>query len=262
MNTDRLAVQMYTVREHTKTHEDLMAALTRISEIGYKAVQISAVGAMAGDSPAVTAKQARKLLDERGLACIATHRDWDHIATETNAEIDFHRELGCSFVAIGSLPGRYRNDGADGYRRFVDDAMPAIAQLKSEGIVFGYHNHAHEFQRIGGSGGCLYDIFVNASNDLALEVDVYWAAHAGLNPERLMERLKGRVPVIHVKDREVVQEGPVMAPIGEGNLDWPHLIPCCMEAGVEWFAVEQDEYRRDPFDCLNASFNYLKELPV
>ncbi len=262
MNTSMLAVQLYTLREHTKTADGFADSLKRVAAIGYKAVQISAVGAMSGESPAVTAAQARELLEQNGLACIATHRDWDRLCQQTDDEIDFHKRLGCPFVAIGSLPGRYRNEGAAGYQRFVDDAAPVIAKLKAEAIVFGYHNHAHEFERIARTQTCLYDIFVNASADLALEVDVYWAAHAGLNPERLMERLGGRTPVIHVKDREVVHDGPVMAPVGEGNLDWPHLIPCCLQAGVKWFAVEQDEYRRDPFDCLKASFQYLQNLPV
>ncbi len=262
MNPGFLAAQMYTLREHTKTADSFADALERVAAIGYNAVQISAVGAMAGETPAVTAGQAKKLLDNNGLSCIATHRDWDRLESQTEAEIEFHQQLGCSFIAIGSLPNRYRADGATGYRRFVHDAQPVIAKLKAAGIIFGYHNHAHEFQRIEGSHNCLFDIFIDAGSDLALEVDVYWAAHAGLNPERLMERLSGRVPVIHVKDREVVAEGPVMAPIGEGNLDWPHLIPCCLRSGVKWFAVEQDEYRRDPFDCLKSSFQYLKELPV
>jgi sugar phosphate isomerase/epimerase len=35
------------------------------------------------------------------------------------------------------------------------------------------------------------------------------------------------VPVIHIKDKEMAGNDPVMAPIGEGNLDWDSLIPAC-----------------------------------
>ena len=51
---------------------------------------------------------------------------------------------------------------------------------------------------------------------------------------------------------------PVMAPIGEGNLPWAEsILPACRKAGVRWYAVEQDVCRRDPFDCLRASFDFL-----
>ena len=77
---------------------------------------------------------------------------------------------------------------------------------------------------------------------------------------RVLERCHGRVPVIHLKDKEVVAEGPVMAPIGEGNMDWAHIVPACEAAGVRWYCVEQDTCRRDPFDCLQSSFAYLAGL--
>jgi sugar phosphate isomerase/epimerase len=258
--TSKLAVQMYSVRDFTGTTVDLAETLEKIGKIGYRAVQMSAVGAMNGEAPAVDAATARRMLDDNGLACIATHRSWERLANATEAEVDFHRTLGCDFTAIGGIPGDYGRGGADGYHRFVRDAAPVIARLKAAGIRFGHHNHAHEFERIApGSSRTLWDILIDEGGpDYCLEVDVYWAWHAGVDPAALMRRCAGRVPVIHLKDREVVaQEGPVMAAIGEGNLPWDTILPACEESGVEWYAIEQDICRRDPFDCLRSSFEYL-----
>ena len=254
----QIAAQLYTVRDYTKTAADFQRTLEKVRAIGYRAVQISAVGAMAGDAPAVSAADARRMLDELEMVCIATHRSWDSLRQDTAQEIAFHQTLGCGFCAVGSLPGEYQGRGAGGYAAFVQDAAPVIAALKAAGIQFGYHNHAFEFARTENGRASLYDILIaQGGPDLCLEIDVYWAAHAGLNPERLMERCRGRVPVIHVKDKEMVGGEPVMAPVGEGNLDWPHLLPACAAAGVQWYAVEQDECRRDPFDCLRSSFEFL-----
>ncbi len=108
-------------------------------------------------------------------------------------------------------------------------------------------------------GKTLFDLLIDEGGpDFMLEVDVYWVHHAGVNPVRIFERCKGRTPVIHLKDREVVaNDGPVMAPIGEGNMDWQSILPACVLAGVDWYAVEQDVCRRDPFDCLRSSFEFL-----
>ena len=259
--TSQLAAQLYTMRDFTQTADDFARTLEKIRAIGYPAVQLSAVEAMDGDTPDVSAAAARQLLDGLGLRCIATHRSWDSLSRQTEREIEFHQTLGCSFAAIGGLPGEYQQAGAGGYASFVRDAAPVIDRLKAAGIRFGYHNHAHEFERPGTGPATLYDTFIrDGGPDFCLEVDVYWAAHAGLNPERLIERCRGRVPVIHVKDAEVAGGVPVMAPVGEGNLDWPHLLPACAAAGVEWYAVEQDICRRDPFDCLRSSFAYLSRL--
>jgi len=255
----QIAAQLYTVRDFLHTAKDFRETLTKIRATGYGAVQLSGVGAMSGDTPQVSAADARTVLDDLGLSCMATHRSWNALRDQTAREIEFHQTLGCGFVAIGSLPHEYQAQGADGYGAFVRDAVPVIAQLKSAGIRFGYHNHAFEFACTAPGPKTLFDTFIESGDaDFCLEIDVYWAAHAGLNPERLIERCRGRVPVIHVKDKEMAGAEAVMAPVGEGNLDWAHLLPACAAAGVEWYAVEQDDCRRDPFDCLRASFEFLR----
>lgn len=254
---DKVAAQMYTVREFTKTRADLAGTLEKLAKIGYRAVQMSAVGAMNGDNPEVSASEARKMLDDNGISCIATHRQLDSLLRDTQREIDFHKTIGCDFAAIGGIPSSY-GETIEGYRRFLADTEPMIAELKQAGIRFGHHNHSREFVR-GENGRWLEDVLIEeGSGDLMLELDLYWVEHAGLNCVRVVERCHGRMPVIHLKDKEVVKGNETsMAPIGEGNLDWKHIIPACEEAGVRWYAVEQDICRRDPFDCLRSSREFL-----
>jgi sugar phosphate isomerase/epimerase len=258
MMSERIAVQLFTLREHTKTAKDFAHTLKRVSDIGYRTVQLSAVGAMNGDNPEVSVEDARKMLDDNGLKCIATHRPWDSLFHETEKEIAFHQTLDCDYCAVGGIPPEY-GETPEGYRKWVEDAKTIIPKLQQAGIRFGHHNHAKEFKRIERHGKCLEDIIIDeAGDDLYLELDLYWIEHAGLNCCRVLERSHGRVPVIHLKDKEVIEgNDPVMAPIGEGNLDWPHIIPACEEAGVVYYAVEQDVCQRDEFDSLKSSFEYL-----
>ena len=256
----QLAVQMFTVREFTNSASELAETLKKCSDIGYKAVQMSAVACMNGDDPEVSAEQARAMLDDNGLKCIATHRPWDSLMNDIDKEIEFHKILGCDFAAIGGIPATDYDDTLDGYRRFLDDARPVIANLKAAGIRFGHHNHDREFKKFDGMW--LEDVLIDeGGDDLMMELDLYWIEHAGVNCVRVLERCHGRVPVIHIKDKEVIaDEGPVIAPIGEGNMDWPHILPACDAAAVDWIAIEQDTCRRDPFDCLKASYEYLSRF--
>jgi sugar phosphate isomerase/epimerase len=254
----KAAVQLYTLRDYTKTATDLVKTLEKCRAIGYEAAQFSAVGAMSGDSPQVTAKEAKRMLDDHGMKCVATHRGWEDLAKKTEQEIEFHHALGCNYAAIGGLPGVYREKKAEGFRKFLEESEPVIAKLKEAGIAFGYHNHAHELERYAPGPKTLLDIFIDEGGiDFTLELDTYWAVHGGADPIVILERCFGRVPVIHVKDKEVVGNEPVMCPIGEGNLNWDGIIAAGEKAGVQWYAVEQDTCRRDPFDCLKSSFEFL-----
>lgn len=253
----KLAAQMFTLREFTKTEKDFAESLEKVKTIGYNAVQLSAVGCMNGETPDVSAERARKLMDDNGLKCIATHRGWQAFVDDIDAEIAFHQALGCDYAAIGGLPGDMRKSGAEGFRKFAQATPPVIQKLKEAGITFGYHNHAFEFFRYADGPKTGYDIFIEEAPEMALEIDTYWVVHAGADPISIIERAPGRVPVVHMKDKEVVDGESIIAPVGEGNLNWDGIIAACEEAGTNWYAVEQDRCLRDPFDCLKSSFNYL-----
>ena len=92
-----------------------------------------------------------------------------------------------------------------------------------------------------------------------MELDLYWIAHAGVSVEHILNRCHRRVPVIHLKDREPFADShdTRIAAVGEGSMDWNHIIPACARAGVDWYTIEQDTCARDPFDCLQSSFEYL-----
>jgi len=253
---NQLAAQMYTLRDHAKTAEGFAECLEILHGIGYAGVQLSAVGCMDGDSPEVTAAQAREMLDANGLKCVATHRPLDRLIDRTEEEIEFHRTLGCDYVAIGGFWSD--NDTAAGFRRFLDRVRPMMAKLHASGLRFGYHNHAHEFVRDADTKEVLLDIFIREAPEMQMEVDTYWVQHAGVDPEAFLRRIPGRIAAVHLKDKEVVpKDGPVMAPVGEGNMDWDGIIAALRAGGTEWYIVEQDHCRRDPFDCLNSSFEYL-----
>lgn len=266
-STSNLAVQMFTIRDFVKTEKDLADSLRKVSAMGYKGVQMSAVGAMNGDTPEVSAALGRKMLDDNGLVCVATHRSWDDLIHKTDQEIEFHQTLGCDYAAIGGRPGGGYSEGAAGWVEWAQQAQPLVARLKEAGIRFGYHNHAHEFERAvrGADGGpkTFFDLILeNGGPDLTMEIDVYWIDHSGANARKWIEKLAGKIPVVHIKDKEMDGSEPIMAPIGEGNLDWDELLPALEKSGTQWIAVEQDQCYRDPFDCLKSSFEYLKNHPA
>ena len=257
---EKLAVQLFTLRDFTLTADDFAKTLKRVAHIGYPAVQLSAVGCMGGDSPTVSPEVAKTMLDDSNLRCIATHRSWDSLRDHLDEEIAYHKKLDCDYCAIGTIPKATYDPTYDGYRRWLDDARPIIAGLKAEGIRFGHHNHSREFFKPERHGKTLEDILIDEGGaDLMMELDLYWIAHAGVSPVSILDRCHGRVPVIHLKDKEPFSDShdSRIAAVGEGSMDWKHIIPACERAGVDWYTMEQDICPRDPFDCLQSSFDYM-----
>ena len=91
---------------------------------------------------------------------------------------------------------------------------------------------------------------------MGFTLDTFWVQAGGGDPAYWLERLSGRVPVIHLKDYAY---GKKMAVLGEGNINFDRVFEKAEAAGTKYMLVEQDDCNgEDPFDCLKRSYDYLK----
>ncbi len=248
-----LAAQLYTVRESTQTAQGLTTSLKKVKEIGYTAVQVSAIGP-------IPDADVKAMVDDLGLTICITHTAYPKLWNETDAVIAQHKLWGCKNVAIGSMPQPYRDAGEDGFRRFAAEATAVGENLAKAGLTFSYHNHSFELVKFGKRTGL--DLLYEESDPryLKAEIDVYWVQHGGADPAAWIRKVAGRMPVVHLKDMVILDGKPAMAEIGEGNLNWPSILAACKDAKVEWYAVEQDICQRDPFESLKISYDNLKQM--
>ena len=252
MAETQIAAQLYTLRDFLKTPEDIARTLPRVAEIGYRAVQLSALGP-------IDTRELKRLCEDAGLTVCATHVGFDRMRNDLDGVVEEHQILGCSYVAIGSMPNDMRN--AEGYHAFAREASQVARSLKERGLTFGYHNHSFELEKYDGVTG-LETLY--SESDPAVfqaEIDTYWIQHGGGDPAWWIRRMKDRCTVLHCKD--MVMRGSkeqLMAEVGEGNLNWPAILAAAKDAGVKWYVVEQDVCQRDPFESLAISLRNMQAM--
>jgi sugar phosphate isomerase/epimerase len=131
--------------------------------------------------------------------------------------------------------------------------------LQEAGLTLSYHNHAHEFMPFRGTTLLEYIYAQTSPQYLQGEIDTYWVQFGGGDPVDWCLRLKGRLPLLHMKDYTIQPDGkPTFASIGAGNLNWPAILGAAMAAGCEWFIVEQDTTPGDPFEAVKQSFEFIR----
>jgi len=225
--------------------------MTKVKALGYDAVQLSALGPI--DPQAL-----KQILDDAGLTVCATHVSYERMRDDTAAVVDEHGLWNCKHVAIGGLPAEYRNQ--EGYHRFAREASTVARRLVDAGLTFGYHNHSFELEKFDGQTG-LEILYGESDPDVfTSEIDTYWLQHGGADPAQWLRKLRGRAPIVHLKDMAVKDNTPIMAEVGEGNLNWEAILSACKEAGVGWYIVEQDFCQRDPFESLGMSLRNLRAM--
>ncbi len=247
----RIGAQYYTIRDYIKTIEDFDASCKKIADIGYKIVQISG-------SP-LEAKPMREILDKYGLKNVVTHRGFPDFEKNLDEIIEYNKILGCDICGVGAMPAESRNDLAS-LKAFIKSANKITEELKKENMYFGYHNHSFEFVKF--EGKTMFDYLLEETDpeNFNFIVDTYWLQAGGVNPAEYIEKVGKRAMIAHFKDFGVNPDSNFeneMYEIGNGNLDWDKIIAACEKAGVRYAVVEQDKTRRDPFESLSISYNFL-----
>src|SRR5579862_4014872 len=249
MKIHQVAVQLYTLRDFTKTPSDIAATLKKVRTLGYQAVQASAMGP-------IDEGEFVKMLRGEGLALCATHEDGATILNEPQKVVERLRKLDCKYTAYPFPRGIDFGDEKQ-IHELARKLDAAGAVLRDAGQVLTYHNHAIEFVRHGAK--VALEIIYDETNpqNLRSELDTYWVQYGGGSPLEWCKRLEARLPLLHMKDYKfTVENKHDMAEIGVGNLDWKAIIAAAEKSGCEWFIVEQDTCPGDPFDSLKKSFDY------
>jgi len=252
MKLSQVAAQLYTVREQCKTPSDIAASLKKIRAIGYTAVQGGGLGP-------IPEEEFVRLLTGEGLTLCAAHENSDQILNEPGRVVERLRKLGCRHTTYPYPASVSLNTLAE-IKTFAARLDAAGKVLRKAGITLSYHNHQIEFRRVRNKT-VLERIFQYTDpQHLQAELDTYWVQCGGGDPVTWCKKMKGRLPLLHMKDYGINAENkPVFAEIGAGNLPWKKIVAAAEKSGCEWFIVEQDTCPGDPFESLRQSFEYLRE---
>ena len=208
-------IQLYSVRDAMK--ENMRETLKKIAAMGYTSVEFAGFFDH-------SAEQVKAMLDETGLTVSGTHSSFADLRPSKIMEtIAYHKAIGNTDYIV---PGAdlSSKEKIDDFCNVMNFAQPILA---AEGIRLGYHNHSHEFAILP-CGTTVHSIIENKTN-VHFEIDTFWAFNAGCDPIAVMERLKDRIHVIHLKDGFMGGKG---IPLGQGKAPVKAVIEYASKNGI------------------------------
>ncbi len=246
----RLSIQLYTLRDQLS--QDVPGTLKALKDAGLEYVE------MAGDY-GKSAAEWKTILDELGLKLSGSHIGIDQFENNFDQVIADAKTLDNKFLIVPWIGSdRYAN----GWAAFGKQLDEIGAKVKAAGLTLCYHNHAFEFESVVDGKHGLTELYDNASADnLKAEIDCAWVQIGKADPADYVLSLKGRVPLVHLKDFDPTKT-PQWTPAGEGTVDYAKLIPACEAAGVEFACVELDESPGEPMDAVKKSIAFLQSKGI
>ena len=191
--------------------------------------------------------------------------DFKKLAEDPQASVDLAKQYGAKYVMVAWIP--------HGETFTIDDAKKAVEVfnrtgkiLKENDINLCYHAHGYEF--LPYEDGTIFDYMAKHMNPAYanFEMDVFWMKHPGHDPVALLQKYPGRIPLMHIKDRNPGTEGnqkgqadvETNVVLGSGDVGIAAVMKAAKKAGVKHYFIEDESSRS--LEQVPQSLMYLKSL--
>lgn len=261
-----IGIQLYSIRHkigspelYAQNHIEVFKGL---ADLGYTAVEAAsyADGKLYGVAP----EQFKSDVEAAGLIALSSHVVKE-LSQEEMASGDFsaslqwwkqcveaHEKAGMKYIVMPwlSFPATLKD------LQLNCEYFNAVGKLcKERGILFGYHNHAHEFNKVEDKE-LMYDYLLsNTDPELVFfQMDVYWTVKANYPPVDYFKKYPGRFKLLHIKD--VMELGQ------SGMVGFDAIFNNAETAGLEYPIVELEGCSADDWkESVGACSKYLIEAP-
>ncbi|MBS7293592.1 MAG: sugar phosphate isomerase/epimerase [Candidatus Cryptobacteroides sp.] len=256
-----IGVQLYSIRDvignpeaYARNHEEAFKAL---AQMGYTSVEAACYsdGKLYGVDP----EQYKADLEAAGLKSLSTHIG-KNLSDEELASGDFtesmkwweqaiaaHKAAGCKYVVCPSFAVPQT---LAGLKTYCDYFNAIGAKCKENGMLFGYHNHSHEFNKV--EDKVIYDFMLENTNPeyVFFEMDVYWAVMGHAAPVEYFKKYPGRFTMLHIKDYRELGES--------GMVGFDAIFNNAGLAGMKDFIVEIEAFTKGDWkESMKACADYL-----
>lgn len=256
-----VSIQLYSVRDKLNNGADLNNVLKELAQMGYTSVEAANYndGKFYGKTPA----EFKRAVEATGMKVLSSHTtkglSAEELASGNFAEsmkwwdqcIAAHKAAGMTYIVTPWMDVPKTVKDLKTYCNYYNEIGKKCRQ---NGLKYGYHNHAHEFQKVEDKVVMLDYMLENTNpEDVFFEMDVYWVVRGQNSPVDYFNKYPGRFTVLHLKDhREIGQSGMVGFDAIFKNAD---------KAGVKHIVAEIEKYSCPVEESVKQSLDYLLDAP-
>ena len=255
-----VSIQLYSVRDVINKGTDLNVVLKDLAEMGYTSIEAANYdnGKFYGKTP----EEFKSAVEKAGMTVLSSHcsrglsgeevasGDFSESLKWWDQSIAAHKAAGMKYIVN---PGIGVPKTMKEMKMYCDYFNEIGKRCQQNGMKFGYHNHAHEFQKV--EDKVMYDYMLEHTNPeyVFFQMDLYWVVRGQNSPVDYFNKYPGRFQIFHVKDhREIGQSGMV---------GFDAIFKNAKTAGVNYLVAEIEKYSIPVEESVEVSLDYLLNAP-
>lgn len=256
MTTPVAAVQLIVFGPRSQS--DFGSVLQDVARAGFAAIEAGNLFEAHGETTA------RRLLAENKVGVSGAHFGYGEYANpdRLKSHIGYAKSIGITHLMCSGVAD---SKAAEGYRESAKLFNQIGSICAAEGLSFNYHNHAWEFDDLGGVNGM--EILTQETDPALVKfnIDVFWVWYGGKDPAEFIRAHADRAGYYHFKDgkRGVDEHGkprPIFLELGRGDVDLKAAMAAANESNISYVVSEQDRSDLPASDAITISRDYMRDV--
>jgi len=218
----KLGVQLYSVRDYVAAN-GFARTFAELKKLGYAGVEFAGYRDVTSPNADLKPELLGRMLRDAGLVACGTHTT-AVLPHEIERTAAYNLALGNRYLMSPfQKPPKEEKDPA-GWWKARGEAFSKSAEIARRlGCRIGYHNHLHEFEKIGRT--CPWEIFFSAAApEVCMQADVGHMVRAHEDPVGWLKRFPNRALTLHLSNWD--------------NLPMPAIAATVAQDITEWYIVE------------------------
>ena len=256
-NKKQIGLQIYSLAR--ELYEDVPGGLKKIGQMGYSTLELA--GYRDGKINDIEMSDFRKMAEDAGLKIVSSHLNppiREYTSSNKGEIADFWKKAADDHARVEIpcivQPGQPSTRSAEEVSLVCEVFNEAGRIAKSNGLIFGYHNHEMEFARVVPGGNemifgrrfwgrntpegmeIIYDGFLRQTDPelVIFELDVYWAVMGQVDPVEYMRKYPHRIKLLHIKDKAVLGQS--------GMMNFENIFKQAYENNIQDYFVELERH--------------------
>jgi sugar phosphate isomerase/epimerase len=252
-------IQLYMVRDEMA--KDTPGTLKKLGQMGY--TQLESFGGDRGMFWGMSNKDFKKMADDNGFTLVSSHYNDEPGGFEK--QVEKAAEIGMKYLIC---PWKGPQKTIDKFKQFADEFNRNGEICKKHGMRFGYHPHDYPYKKVDGQLPINVLLDNTDKNLVDFEMDFYYTVTEGQDPGAYIKKYSGRFKLCHMRDvlKHRLPPGSKdesACDLGQGIINYPHLLATGIDNGMRYFFVEQSRYFHEtPLQSAKVNIDYLKKLQL
>lgn len=238
-------IQVSSLKPILRNEQQVSQAFAKMAQLGCRTVQLQWI------DPGVCAEFIAREMEKNGIVSASVQDFYEIIRENLSYYTNLNAATGGKWLCVSRIPDRLKSP--EGLGAYIQELRQMQKTLDPMGQKVCFHPVSADYTAVPGVKAVEY--LLEHMPELDVCLDLYHLNRNCTDMPGFIRRYGNRICMVHFKDSRAGE----LVPAGQGDTDWSGVVKACVEVGVPYGFVEQEQWNRDPYDCMKEAMDWLEQ---